>query len=329
MILAGDIGGTKTVLALYRNLSGRLEPEREEVFKSRDFPHFEEILTRFLEQKGRGNVKTICLGVAGPVRNGQCQTTNLPWFLDEQKLAESFGVEKVKLLNDLEAAAYGMLYLPDNEMAEINKGAWPQTKGNIAVIAAGTGLGEALLFWSGQEYCPVASEGGHADFAPRTDLEIDLLRFLRSGFGHVSYERILAGPGIYNVYNFLCKTGFAPEPEWLRDRLQSGDPSAIISQVGLDGGHKLCTETLNLFSSIYGAEAGNLALKGLAIGGVYIGGGIAPKILEKLKDGTFMQGFLDKGRYSNLMKEVPVKVCLNSRAPLIGSAHYALRISQD
>jgi glucokinase len=326
MILAGDIGGTKTVLALYRDVSGRLEPIREEVFKSREFPQFEQVLTRFLEKKASEQVTTICLGVAGAVKDGQSKTTNLPWLLDEQKLSKEFNVKKVRLLNDLEAAAYGMLFLGEDEMAVLNRGKGSERKGNIAVIAAGTGLGEALLYWNGREYLPVASEGGHSDFAPQSDQEIELLRFLRSEFGHVSYERILSGPGVFNIYRFLRETGFAEEPDWLREKLQAGDPSATITQVGLARGHELCVEALHLFSSIYGAEAGNLALKTLAVGGVYIGGGIAPKILDKLKDDSFMRAFSDKGRYNDLMREVPVKVALNSRAPLIGAAHYALRI---
>jgi glucokinase len=326
VIIAGDIGGTKTVLALYRDVSGKIESVREEVFKSRDFPQFEQVLRRFLEKKASEQVTTLCLGVAGVVKGGQGKTTNLPWLLDEQKLAKEFSVKKVRLLNDLQAAAYGMLFLGEEEMAVLNPGTGSERKGNIAVIAAGTGLGEALLYWNGRDYLPVASEGGHVDFAPQSDREVELLRFLRSEFGHVSYERILSGPGVFNIYRFLRDTGFAEEPDWLREKLQSNDPSAVISQLGLARGHELCVEVLNLFSSIYGAEAGNLALKTLAVGGVYIGGGIAPKLLEKLKDGSFMRSFSNKGRYTDFMRQIPVKIALNSRAPLIGAAHYALRV---
>lgn len=326
MIVAGDIGGTKTVLALYRDVSGKIEVVREEVFKSQDFPKFEQVLKQFLEKKASEKVTTICLGVAGVVKDGQSKTTNLPWFLDEQKLAKEFSVKQVRLLNDLQAAAYGMLFLGEDEMAVLNQGTGSERKGNIAVIAAGTGLGEGLLYWNGREHLPVASEGGHVDFAPQSDREIELLRFLRSEFGRVSYERILSGPGIFNIYRFLRGTGFSEEPDWLRKKLQIGDPSATITQVGLARGHELCVETLNLFASIYGAEAGNLALKTLGVGGVYVGGGIAPKILDKLKDGGFMRAFSNKGRYADFMKEIPVKIVLNSQAPLIGAAHYALRI---
>jgi glucokinase len=325
MILAGDIGGTKTVLALYRDVSGRLEPVREEVFASREFPGMDPILARFLEGAASPKVRTICLGVAGPVRDGRCKTTNLPWHLDERKLAKRFKVEKVRLLNDVQAAAYGMLFLDREETAVLQPGKEPEGGGNIAVIAAGTGLGEALLLWDGRGHHPIASEGGHVDFAPRGDREIELLKFLRAEYGHVSYERIVSGPGLFNIYRFLRDTGFSNEPDWLREKMRTEDPGAVVAQVGLDKGHALCVEALDLFSAIYGAEAGNLALKCLAVGGVYIGGGIAPKILEKLGDGGFIRAFADKGRYAVLMHDIPVRVALNSRAPLIGAAHHAAR----
>jgi glucokinase len=326
LILAGDIGGTKTIVALYREVSGRLEPVREETFKSQEFPQFEQILAKFLADSGQAQVKTICLGVAGPVRDGQCKTTNLPWILDEQDLSKAFQVKTVRLLNDLEAMAYGMLFVSPSQMVVLNPGSLPKKEATIAVIAAGTGLGEAMLCWDGQAYFPVASEGGHVDFAPKTDQEIELLRFLRSEYDHVSYERILSGPGILNIYRFLRDTGFAPESEWLREQLQQDDPSSIITQIGLTQGHELCVKALDLFISIYGAETGNLALKALALGGVYVGGGIAPKILDKLKEGAFMQAFWNKGRYTDLLKKIPVSVVLDVRAGLMGAAHYALRI---
>jgi glucokinase len=220
-----------------------------------------------------------------------------------------------------------MLHLRPDELSLLSAGAKPKRKGNVAVIAAGTGLGEAMLFWDGSQYCPVASEGGHADFAPRTDQEIELLRYLRTQYGgHVSYERVLSGPGFFNLYAFLRDSGYAPEPDWLKERLRSGDPSATITQVGLAGDDPLCSATLDLFAAIYGAEAGNLALKCLAVGGVYVGGGIAPKILDKLKDGAFFRAFTDKGRFSSLMKSIEVSVALNPRAPLIGAAHFARRV---
>ncbi len=196
-------------------------------------------------------------------------------------------------------------------------------KGNKAIASAGTGLGEASLYWDGSGYHPVPSEGGHSDFAPQGELEVELYRYLSSQFGHVSYERILSGPGIFNLYRFLREYGYSKEPDWLKESLKVGDPSVTITQMALGEKHPLCVKTLDLFCSIYGAEAGNMALKFFAMGGVYLGGGIAPKILEKLKDGSFMGGFLNKGRYQEILKEIPVKVILNPRAPLIGAAHFA------
>ncbi len=318
MILAGDIGGTKTVLALY---DGSATPIREAVFKSQDFPQFDQILHQFLGDTPH-TIRAICLGVAGPIRDGECKTTNLPWLLSEKELAKNFGVDKVRLLNDLEAAAYGMLFLNEDEQVTLNKGT--KSKGNIAVIAAGTGLGEAMLYWDGESYIPMASEGGHADFAPRSDQEVALLQYLQKDFGHVSYERILSGPGFYNVYCFLRDSGFAEEPEWLREKLMQGDKSAIVSEMGLTKKDPNCVEALSLFASIYGAEAGNLALKFFSVGGVFVGGGIAPKLLSKLQDGAFMRGFTEKGRYADLMCSIPVHVAQNSRTPLIGAAHFAM-----
>jgi glucokinase len=268
-----------------------------------------------------------CFGVAGAVIDGKSRITNLPWQLDEQVLARAIGVPRVKLLNDLEAAAYGMLHLSSAELCVLNPGSGPGRRGHAAVIAAGTGLGEALLYWDGQRHHPMASEGGHADFAPRTDQEIELLRYLRvRSDGHVSFERVLSGPGFYSVYCFLRDSGHAPEPPWLAEKLQGRDPNPIITQVGLAGEDPLCVATLELFSTLYGAEAGNLALKCVATGGVFVGGGIAPKMLKVLQDGSFLRGFTDKGRFSGLMKSIEVSVALNPAAPLIGAAHYALQL---
>jgi glucokinase len=324
MILAGDIGGTKTVLAIYDESVAPLQIVREAVFQSQDFPEFDQILHKFLGDAHVENIRAICLGVAGPIRNGQCKTTNLPWFLSEKDIAKTFSVEKVRLLNDLTAAAYGMLFLKENEKVALNEGS--AERGNIAVIAAGTGLGEALLYWNGERYLPMASEGGHTDFAPQSDQEVALFRYLQREFGHVSYERILSGPGIYNLYRFLRDSGFAKEPEWLATKLTQGDKSAVISEMGLTKKDPLCVEALSLFASIYGAEAGNIALKFFSVSGVFVGGGIAPKLLSKLQDGAFMQGFTHKGRYADLMRSIPVHVVQNSRAPLIGAAQYTFQI---
>lgn len=325
MILAGDIGGTKTVLAVYRKDGSSLRPVRDAVYRSADFSRFERLLTDFWA-KGKGErIDRLCIGVAGPVKNGECRTTNLPWTLTERTLSRAFGVRRVKLLNDLQAMAYGMLFLPKRAFAEIHRGG-KRRKGNIAVIAAGTGLGEGFLYWDGKNYHPAASEGGHVDFAPQSEREVELLRFLQSKFGHVSFERVLSGPGIHHIYRFLRESGLAEEPSWLRERLRDGDPSAAITEIGLSGEHPLCVETLNLFCSIYAAEAANLALKVFAVGGVYIGGGIAPKILSKIKEPVFLRTFAGKGRYADLLDDIPVKVALDPRGALIGAAHYAMRI---
>jgi glucokinase len=321
VILVGDIGGTKTTLALVRASDARAEIVREATFASREYAQFEEILTAFLKDGGQGTVAAVCVGVAGPVREGRCRTTNLPWVLDERELAVAVGAPWAKLLNDVEAAAFGMLCLRDDEFVMLNRGT--PTRGNIAVIAAGTGLGEATLAWDGRRYVPVPSEGGHADFAPRTDREIDLLRFLRAEFGRVSYERVVSGPGQHHIYRYLVHAGVDKEPEWLRDQLAADDPSAVVTRVGLAKGHPLCVEAVDLFTSLYGAEAGNLALKTCAVAGVFVGGGIAPKMIEKLKDGAFMAAFTAKGRYREMMEAIPVKVAMNPRAPLLGAANYA------
>jgi len=320
MILAGDIGGTKTVLALYDESVEPFQAVHEVIFKSRDFARFDQILHQFLKDRQIA-LRAICLGVAGPIRNGTCQTTNLPWFLSENDLAKNFGVAKVRLLNDLETAAFGMLFLQKHERVTLQEG--NPVAGNIAVIAAGTGLGEAMLYWDGQRHVPMASEGGHADFAPQSDQEDALCRYLRKEFGHVSFEHILSGPGLYNIYRFLCETGSYKEPKWLTERFSQGDQGAVVGEVGLAQEDPLCVEALSLFVSIYGAEAGNLALKFFAVGGVWVGGGIAPKILSALHEGSFMRRFTAKGCYTDLMRGIPVHVVTNSRAPIIGAAQYA------
>jgi glucokinase len=328
MILAGDIGGTTTVIALCESAGGQLQVVRDATFKSQAHASLEEILLEFLGQGPRPVLKAGCFGVAGAVIEGQCKTTNLPWHLDERKLAAAIGAPRAKLLNDLESAAYGMLFLQRDELCVLHAGVQPRRKGNVAVIAAGTGLGEAMLYWDGQRHHPMASEGGHADFAPQNDQEVDLLRYLWEKLGgHASYERVLSGPGFYNIYRFLRDRGYYPEPAWLTERLQKGDPSAIISQAGLSGEDPLCVATLDLFSSLYGSEAGNLALKCFAIGGVFVGGGIAPKMLSVLQNGSFLRAFTNKGRFGELMKNTEVSVALNPRAPLLGAAHYALSLS--
>lgn len=326
-ILAGDIGGTKTVLSLYQGSGSTLRPIREQTFPSQEHDSLDEILEAFLQEE-ESRPRAVCLGVAGAVIEGKSDVTNLPWQIDEPSLAKSTGASRVKLLNDLEAAAYGMLCLGQDELSILNRGATPARNGNIAVIAAGTGLGEAFLYWDGEEHHAIASEGGHTDFAPRSDEEIELLKYLRQKYGsHVSYERVLSGPGFFNIYCFLRDSGQASEPPEMKKRIEGADdPSVVVTKAGLEEDDPLSVRTLEMFASIYGAEASNLALQCLAVGGIYIGGGIAPKILPVLKAGHFMKGFTNKGRFSDLVESMPVSVALNPRTPLLGAAHYALRL---
>jgi glucokinase len=320
VILAGDVGGTKTVLALFAERGGTLAPLREEKLTSHEFASLESAIEHFLAGGPAGTIDAACLGVAGPVVDGRWEAVNLPWKLDEATLAQTVRAKRAKLLNDLEATGHGMLGLPQSSLVALQPGV--ARRGSMALIAAGTGLGEALIVWDGARHRAVSSEGGHVDFAPRTDLEIELLQFLRREFGRVSYERILSGPGLLNIYRFL-RTRSGPEPEWLRARMAAGDPSAVISETALAGGDPCCVEALDLFVSIYGAEAGNLALKAFAVGGVFIGGGIGPKIRAKLLDGAFMTAFSDKGRLSPLLATIPVNLALEPRAALLGAAAVA------
>jgi glucokinase len=327
MILAGDIGGTKTVIAHYEEAGGSLRQLRAATYHSRDYRSLEDILAAYLKDSPGAAPRAACFGVACPVIDGTCHTTNLPWQLAEQVLARAIGAPRVKLLNDLAATGYGILQLPADELCVLNPGSRPGRRGHAAVIAAGTGLGEAILYWDGQRHHPIASEGGHVDFAPRTDQEIELLRYLRAKIGgRVSAERVLSGPGFHEIYCFLRDSGHAAESPRLAALFRTEDPNPTITRLGLTGEDPLCVATLQLFSTLYGAEAGNLALKCLATGGVFVGGGIAPKILPVLQDGSFLRGFTDKGRFTEFMRSIGVSVALNPAAALIGAAHYALRL---
>src|SRR5262249_25088721 len=294
---------------------------RSATFPSQKHATFAEILAVFLKGSPGVAVKAGCFGAAGPGVGGKGQTTNLPRELDEQELARALGAPRVKLLNDLEAMAYGMLHLRPDELTPLNPEAPPRRPGNVAVIAAGTGLGEAMLYWDGNQYHPFASEGGHADFAPHSGLPIELLRYLRGKpDDHVSWERVLSGPGFWNCYTFLRDRGYYPESPWLAEELKTGDPSAKVTQIGLTGADPLCGAALELFSELYGAEAGNLALKCVALGGVFVGGGIAPKMLPVLRNGSFLRGFTSKGRFSTFMKGREVQVAPDPPPPLLGAA---------
>jgi len=350
MILAGDIGGTKTHLALFDWTTERVDPLRLETFHSADYASLEDMLEEFLappkpptpietlEPKPQDEpsslpqdelppIRAACFGVAGPVIQNHSRTTNLPWVVDGAALAKRFELPAVQLLNDLEAMAHGIVLLRPDELVTLNQGTPPMQKQAIALIAAGTGLGESILFWDGTRYRPVPSEGGHADFAPNSDHEIELLRYIRSQYLHVSYERVLSGPGLHAIYEFL-REAKRNEPTWLAEKIKAGDPAAEIAEAGLKGQAEIAKQALDLFASIYGAEAGNLALKAMAINGVYVGGGIAPKLLAKLKDGTFMKAFTNKGRYKRLMGTIPVHVVMNQHTGLLGAASTAVRLAQ-
>jgi len=322
MILAGDVGGTKVHLALYDFTGGKLDYTRDERYPAKDYSGLEEIVREFLGAD-HNKVTSACFGVPGPVRDGRLRLTNLPWTLDSRELAHNLKIDHVFLINDLEANGYGVAELSANQIYTLSEGDASQI-GNRALIAAGTGLGEGILAWNGRQHIPMPSEGGHTDFGPRNEDEIDLLRYLKQKYnGRVSYERVVAGMGITNIYDFLRDVRGLEEPSWLADRLASEDPNAVITELALSAKSEICEKTLDMHVSVYGAEAGNLALKVLSVGGLYVGGGIAPRILEKLKDGTFMRAFTDKGRLSQLLVNMPVRVILESKAALLGAAAYA------
>jgi len=322
MILAGDIGGTHTRLAFLEGTAERLQPVQTEVFSSPQFSGLAELVRKFLGEHPQA-VEAACFGLPGAVVNGRVETTNLPWVVDTRQMEADLKISSITLINDLFANAHGIALLEESDFVVLNPGV-PSGTGNRALISAGTGLGEAGLYADGRgDYHPFASEGGHADFAPRTDLEIDLLRYMMGRFEHVSYERVLSGPGLHNIYQFLRETGRGEEPAWLADQIAQGDPSAAISKSALEGTSAICVQALDVFVSVYGAETGNLALKMLATGGMYVGGGIAPKIIRKLSSTTFMKAFTAKGRSGGLLKDIPVRVITNDKTALLGAGRVA------
>jgi glucokinase len=323
IVLAGDVGGTNTRLGLFEVTRGRLHFLFEKTFLSRNYKGLENILGEFLiGQKGIGSA---CFGVAGPVTQEVVIATNLPWWIDIQSLQKTLPIKKVEVINDLVANAYGISVLKKSDFEILNVG--KIKKGNQALISAGTGLGEAILFWDGQQHVPSPSEGGHAEFGPRNHLELELFHYLSSYFDHVSYERVLSGEGFSHIYQFLKDSKrFGSEPSWLSKKMKQEDPAEVISETARLKKNKLCRKALDLFTSIYGAAAGNLALQVMAIGGIYIGGGIAPKIIWKLKDGTFVKAFKKKGRLSHIVAHIPVKVIMNERTALLGAASRAMAL---
>ena len=324
MILAADVGGTKCNLSLFEAGHGTLRRVVHRRFASKEFSHFEEIVREFINQVlesslggDRGRISAAGFGVAGPVVNYQVRATNLPWLVDGASLSRFLGIERVVLLNDLAATAYSLELLHPSELFTLNAGT-PDPRATRALIAAGTGLGEAIMFWDGNRHVVAPTEGGHADFAPRTDQEIELLRYLKKRYAHVSFELILSGRGFRSVHEFLdssVKHATFEDP--------GADPAPEITRLGLEGTCPVCVQALDLWTALYGAEAGNLALKALARGGVYVAGGIAVRILPKLKDGTFFKAFCEKSKFAALLEQIPIHVVLNEDAPLLGAAAQA------
>ena len=320
MILAGDIGGTHTRLALFDG--DPHEPLALAICPSRKHAGLEEIVAAFLAEHP-AEVDCACFDVAGPVRNGRVKTTNLPWIVDARQVADTIGLPSIELVNDLVATAYGIAELTTADLETLNRGD-PSIGGNLAVIAAGTGLGEAGLIWNGECYHALATEGGHSDFGPRSALQVDLYTHLARE-SHVSYEDVCSGIGLLTLYRFLRKRSHMREPAWLANAIRGGDAAAAISSAGLTGTDPVCAEALDLMVSIYGAEAGNLALGLLATGGIYIGGGIAPHILPKLRQRSFLDSLTAKGRFRTMLEQIPVHVILNEHAGLLGAARIARR----
>ncbi len=321
LILAGDVGGTKTHLGLFRRSGEEVEVVREHLYATSEFASLESACADFLGDAA--SVDAACLGVPGPIIDGRAHATNVAWELSSATLSRALNGVPVRLINDLAATAYGVIHLKSSEVAVLHRAENPPEHGNIAVIAAGTGLGESALVWDTDQYYAVASEGGHTDFAPHGEEQIELLRFLESEFGHASYERVLSGPGLSNIYRFVRARSHSDEPAWLTEQIAAGDHAAAVSEAALAGRDPVCVHALGMFCDIYGSEAANLALKVLALGGVFLGGGIAPKILPMLMQGQFVHGFFSKGRLNEILGRIEVRVALNPAAALLGAAHCA------
>jgi len=323
-ILVGDIGGTKTGLALAEVAGDRVTLSQERRYPSGDFLSLEAIVVRYLEETGQ-DAGTDCPGgafaIAGPVQGRRSKTTNLPWEIDADRLERVLGLERVGLLNDLEAVAWGVAALGPEDQLELHPGE-PGGQGNACVVAAGTGLGEAGIYWDGERHHPFATEGGHTDFAPIDEREFALLKHLQGLFGRVSWERVASGMGIANIYGFLLEWRQAETPDWLAAAIAEGDTSAAVAGAAAAGRCPICAETMELFFRLYGREAGNMGLKHMALGGVYLGGGIAPKNLKALEEGPFLSGFFAKGRMEPLMRRMPVRVILRGDTPLLGCARF-------
>lgn len=322
VILAADVGGTSTRLAFFQADQGELTVLAEGHYRSREHASLYQIVERFAAEH-RLKAERACFGIAGPVLEGGVNTPNLPWSIRGSDLARVIGLSEVQLINDLAANTYGISCLKPGDFALLNPGKEDPT-GTIAVVSAGTGLGESLAYWDGSAHRPLPSEAGHADFAPRNVQEAELLLFLRAQHGRVSYERVVSGPGLVNIYRFLRDSRALPEDPAVQADMNAGDPAAVITRAALAQSCSLCSKTLDIFITVYGAECGNAALRFLATGGVYLGGGIAPRILEKLQGPAFMAAFSAKGRLGPLVESIPVRVILNDRTALLGAGRAAL-----
>ena len=323
-VLAADVGGTKTLIALYQWQDNQCLCIDKRSYTSQNYATFNQLLEEFLQHQSKLVLDAVCIGVAGPIVNGDCQTTNLPWNLKVSEIQQLLNLSAVKLLNDLEATAWGVLDLPEHQWHDLNPHAEIVANKNIAIIAAGTGLGEAVLVATEQGYHAMASEGGHTDFAPSNEQEIELLRYSWQHFpDHVSLERLVSGMGLQHLYQFLKDSHFAPESKEVAQKMKLKDPAAVIGETALLGTDALCSEAVNLFCRLYGAEAGNLALNCLPYSGIYLAGGIGKKLLPALQTGEFLQIFINKGRYSAMLNKMPVRVCLNPEVGLLGAAVYA------
>ena len=317
LVLAGDIGATKTNLALFKVEGDNVASLQEAQYKSQEYKNIIELTDTFI--KNIPLPDSICFGVAGPVLNGHAKLSNIMWEIDSNELSMHFGVKNIQLINDLEATAYGLAMLDEKDVTVIHKGN-DDTVGNVAVIAPGTGLGEAGLFWDGNYYYPFATEGGHSDFAPRNEFDFEFYNFLKKKFGHVSWERLVCGPGIVNIYDFLRDEKKREEPGWLKEKFKDGDVSAVISRHVIQS--QICKETMQLFIRYLAYESANLVLKLKATGGLFIGGGIAPQIVSLFEDNLFYSSFCQSGRLNYLLERLPVKIILNTKTALLGAAYY-------
>lgn len=326
-LLAGDIGGTKTILRLNQIEGNTTQIMAESTYPSSDFDHLNPMIETFLATVEGARPQVACLAIAGPVLDDTCQLTNLSWQLNGRQMEETLQIPRIHLMNDFAAIGYGILALKEEDLETLQDQPI-QEQSNIAVLGAGTGLGEALLVWQKENYQVLAIEGGHTDFPARNASEIGLLQYLQAKHGRISVERVVSGQGIYAIYEYLRDTNFAPESDAVKTAMESQDPTAVVGQHALNNSDLLCTKAVELFISAYGAEAGNLALKSLPYGGLYIAGGVAPKLLPKLQDGLFLNSFLDKGRMEKLLKTIRISVILNPKVGLMGAALFAERLTK-